>query len=154
MDRNSARWGYKSNFETELVLVGLSAMHFFSVAIWPLLAFALPWVVLGAPTVTSQSSVQLDSQGVFFVSYDGLVNVESFQQSGVVTYSGYQYAAWYTSTRYAILARRLLPSGSWSTLQLPHQLSVSDSHNVIAIGISPSDGRIHIAMDVRKYLIA
>lgn len=127
-------------------------MRYFSFALWPLFVFVLPWFALGAPTVTSQSSAQLDAQGIFFVSYDGLVNVESFQQSGVVTYNGYQYAGWYTSTRYAILARRLLPSGSWSTLQLPHQLSVNDSHNVISIGISPSDGRIHIAMDVRTYI--
>lgn len=122
-------------------------------ALWPLLVFVLPWLVYGAPTVTRQSSTQLDAKGIFFVSYDGLVNVESFQQSGVVTYNGYQYAGWYTSTRYAILARRQLPSGAWSTLQLPHQLSVSDSHNVVSIGISPSDGRIHIAMDVRAQAI-
>ncbi|CEL56653.1 hypothetical protein RSOLAG1IB_07979 [Rhizoctonia solani AG-1 IB] len=118
--------------------------------VWALLALVIPYLVVGAPTVTRQSSTQLDAKGIFFVSYDGLVNVESFQQSGVVTYNGYQYAGWYTSTRYAILARRQLPSGPWSTLQLPHQLSVNDSHNVIAIGISPSDGRIHVAMDTHS----
>ncbi|CAE6535212.1 unnamed protein product, partial [Rhizoctonia solani] len=123
------------------------------VGIWALLALIVPYLVVAAPTVTRQSSTQLDAQGIFFVSYDGLVNVESFQQSGVVTYNGYQYAGWYTSTRYAILARRQLPSGSWSTLQLPHQLSVNDSHNVIAIGISPSDGRIHIAMDTHSTVL-
>ncbi|KAG8786257.1 hypothetical protein FRC12_016781 [Ceratobasidium sp. 428] len=118
--------------------------------IWSLFSSILPWLVIGAPTVTRQSSTQLDAKGIFFVSYDGLVNVESFQQSGAVSYNGYQYAGWYTSTRYAILARRQLPSGSWSTLQLPHQLSVDDSHNVVSIGISPSDGRIHIAMDAHS----
>ncbi|KAF8687630.1 BNR repeat-containing family member, partial [Rhizoctonia solani] len=123
------------------------------VGVWALLALVVPYLVVAAPTVTRQSSTQLDAQGIFFVSYDGLVNVESFQQSGVVTYNGYQYAGWYTSTRYAILARRQLPSGSWSTLQLPHQLSVNDSHNVIAIGISPSDGRIHIAMDTHSTVL-
>ncbi|CAE6453874.1 unnamed protein product [Rhizoctonia solani] len=121
--------------------------------IWALLALVIPYLVVAAPTVTRQSSTQLDAQGIFFVSYDGLVNVESFQQSGVVTHNGYQYAGWYTSTRYAIIARRQLPSGSWSTLQLPHQLSVNDSHNVIAIGISPSDGRIHIAMDTHSTVL-
>ncbi|QRW14022.1 BNR repeat-containing family member [Ceratobasidium sp. AG-Ba] len=88
-----------------------------------ILCAALPWLGFGAPTVSRQSSTQLDAKGIYFVSYDGLVNVESFQQSGVVSYNGYQYAGWYTSTRYAILARRQLPSRSWSTLQLPHQLS-------------------------------
>ncbi|CAE6355498.1 unnamed protein product [Rhizoctonia solani] len=128
-------------------------MRSLRVGVWALLALVVPYLVVAAPTVTRQSSTQLDAQGIFFVSYDGLVNVESFQQSGVVTYNGYQYAGWYTSTRYAILARRQLPSGSWSTLQLPHQLSVNDSHNVIAIGISPSDGRIHIAMDTHSTVL-
>jgi len=100
-----------------------------------------------APSVSVISDTQLDAKGIFFVSYDGVVNVNSFQLSGVLTHSNYQYAAWYTSTKYAILGRRQLPSGGWSTLQLPHQLSTSDSHNVIALGISPSDGKVHVALD-------
>lgn len=100
-----------------------------------------------APTVSVVSNTQLDPNGVFFVSYDGVVNVNSFQISAVLTYGSYQYAAWYTSSQAAVLARRQLPTGSWSTLQLPHTLSTSDSHNVIVLGVSPSDGRIHVALD-------
>ncbi|KAF5377974.1 hypothetical protein D9615_006668 [Tricholomella constricta] len=102
---------------------------------------------LAAPRVTLTSNSLLDANGVFFVSYDGVVNVNSFQLSGVLTYSNYQFAAWYTSSRAAVLARRQLPSGAWSTLQLPHTLSASDSHNVIALGVSPAEGKIHVAMD-------
>lgn len=105
------------------------------------------FVSLGAPTVTLLGNSLLDSNGIYFISYDGLVNVNSFQLSGVLTYGDYQYAGWYTSTRYAILARRTLPSGSWSTFQLPHQLSTNDSHNVIVLGVSPADGKIHVALD-------
>jgi len=108
---------------------------------------ALPFIGQAGPPVTLISNSKLDSSGIYFVSYDGLVNVDSFQLSGVLTYSNWQYAGWYTSSKYAIVARRSLPSGSWETLQLPHQLSVSDSHNVIALGISPADGKIHVAMD-------
>ncbi|KDR82971.1 hypothetical protein GALMADRAFT_238680 [Galerina marginata CBS 339.88] len=104
-------------------------------------------VCKAAPSVSLVSNTQLDANGIFFISYDGVVNVNSFQQSGVLTYGNWQYAAWYTSSKSAMLARRQLPSGSWSTLQLPHQLSTSDSHNVIALGVSPSDGRIHVALD-------
>lgn len=100
-----------------------------------------------APKVSLVSQSQLDPNGIFFVSYDGLVNVDSFQLSGVLTYNNWQYAGWYTSSKTAMLARRQLPSGSWSTLQLPHQLSTSDSHNVISLGVSPSDGRLHVALD-------
>lgn len=108
---------------------------------------ALPSIGRAGPPVALINNSQLDSQGIYFVSYDGLVNVDSFQQSGVLTYSGWQYAGWYTSSKYAIVARRSLPSGGWKTLQLPHQLSVSDSHNVVALGVSPVDGKIHVAMD-------
>lgn len=100
-----------------------------------------------APGVSLISNSLLDASGIFFVSFDGVVNVNSFQLSGVLTYSGWQYAAWYTSSRTAVLARRQLPSGAWSTLQLPHQLSTNDSHNVIALGVSPADGKIHVALD-------
>ncbi|KAH9480726.1 Ulvan lyase, long isoform [Psilocybe cubensis] len=110
-------------------------------------SFLLAANCIAAPTVSLIGNTQLDANGIFFVSYDGVVNVNSFQLSGVLTYANWQYAGWYTSSRYAILARRQLPSGSWSTLQLPHQLSTNDSHNVIAIGVSPSDGKIHIALD-------
>ena len=103
--------------------------------------------VLAAPSVTQISNTLLDSSAIYFVSYDGLVNVASYQQSAILTYQGYQYAAWYTSTRYVLLARRLLPSGAWSTLQISHQLVATDSHNSISLGVSPSDGRIHVALD-------
>lgn len=33
-------------------------------------------------------------KGIFFVSYDGVVNVDSFQLSGVLTYQSFQFAAW------------------------------------------------------------
>ncbi|KAF9448709.1 hypothetical protein P691DRAFT_759671 [Macrolepiota fuliginosa MF-IS2] len=100
-----------------------------------------------APKVTQISNSLLDSNGIFFVSFDGVVNVNSFQLSGVLTFGNYQFVGWYTSSRAAILARRQLPSGSWSTFQLPHNLSTNDSHNVIALGVSPSDGKIHVALD-------
>lgn len=111
------------------------------------LASLLISVCAAAPSVSLISNDQLDANGVFFVSYDGLVNVDSFQLSGVLTYSGWQYAGWYTSSGTAILARRQLPSGGWTTLELPHQLSTSDSHNVISLGVSPADGKIHVALD-------
>ncbi|KAG5636208.1 hypothetical protein H0H81_008791 [Sphagnurus paluster] len=104
-------------------------------------------ICIAGPKVTLTSNSLLDPSGIFFVSYDGVVNVNSFQLSGVLTYGNYQFAAWYTSSRAAVLARRQLPNGSWSTLALPHMLSVNDSHNVIALGVSPQDGKIHVAMD-------
>lgn len=121
------------------------------------LLFGLAWqvgtvnaAVEGVPAVEKAAETQLDATALYFVSYDGLVNNESFQSSGILTHSGYQYATWYTSTRYAVVARRQLPSGAWQTIQLPHQLSTNDSHNVISLGISPGDGRLHVAMDTHN----
>jgi hypothetical protein len=94
--------------------------------------------------------VQLDPSALYFVSFDGLVNNESFQQEAIVTHAGFQYTAWYTADRSAIVARRRLPTGTWERATLPHRLSTNDSHNVISLGISPTDGRLHVAMDTHN----
>jgi len=99
------------------------------------------------PSVSGRSTTRLDSQAVFFVSYDGLVNNNSFQKNGLFTYKGYQYAAWYTATGNAVVGRRALGGSNWSTVTLPHVLKAGDSHNVISMGVSRIDGRLHLAMD-------
>ncbi|WP_410673775.1 BNR repeat-containing protein [Amycolatopsis sp. cmx-4-68] len=99
-----------------------------------------------AVSVVKVADTQLDPAALYFVSYDGLVNNDSFQQSGIFSYEGYQYAAWYTADRSAVLARRA-GTGAWQTVVLPHKLTVDDSHNVISMGVSPEDGRLHVAMD-------
>jgi len=103
-----------------------------------------------APGVVRLGDSQLDPAALYFVSYDGLVNNASYQQSGILSHAGYQYAAWYTANRSAVVARRALPAGAWQSAQLPHQLSTNDSHNSISLGISPADGRLHVAMDTHN----
>lgn len=98
-------------------------------------------------SATRIADTQLDPAALYFVSYDGLVNNNSFQQSAILSHGGYQYAVWYTGARHAVLARRQLPDGEWAKVLLPHALSTDDSHNVISLGVSPADGRLHIAMD-------
>jgi hypothetical protein len=115
-----------------------------------LAAVATPGIARAAdpgPLVSRQSTTRLDSQAVFFVSYDGLVNNNSFQKNGLLTYKGHQYAVWYTSTGNAVVARRALSASGWSTVTLSHVLKASDSHNVISMGVSRVDGRLHLAMD-------
>ncbi|MFF2512539.1 BNR repeat-containing protein [Streptomyces sp. NPDC058086] len=99
------------------------------------------------PSVTLTGSTQLDAHALYFVSYDGLVNNNSFQKNGLLTYKGYQYAVWYTTDSSAVVARRALGASSWSTLTLAHRLKSSDSHNVISMGVSKTDGRLHLNMD-------
>ncbi|WP_053848285.1 BNR repeat-containing protein [Streptomyces sp. NRRL B-24085] len=99
------------------------------------------------PSVTRTGTTTLDSQAVFFVSYDGLVNNNSFQKNGLLTYKGYQYAVWYTADKNAVVGRRVLGGSTWSTVQVGHTLKASDSHNVISMGVSKVDGRLHLNMD-------
>ncbi|MEU9207225.1 BNR repeat-containing protein [Streptomyces sp. NPDC048415] len=99
------------------------------------------------PSVTQAGSTQLDARALYFVSYDGLVNNNSFQKNGLLTHKGYQYAAWYTADRSAVVARRALRASTWSTVTLAHKLKSDDSHNVISMGVSKTDGRLHLTMD-------
>ncbi|KUN23686.1 Tat pathway signal sequence domain protein [Streptomyces antibioticus] len=115
-----------------------------------LAAVATPGIARAAvpgPSVTLTGTTTLDSQAVFFVSYDGLVNNNSFQKNGLLTYKGYQYAVWYTADRNAVVGRRALGGGTWSTVRVGHTLKADDSHNVISTGVSRTDGRLHLNMD-------
>ncbi|MEU2732575.1 BNR repeat-containing protein [Streptomyces griseoviridis] len=99
------------------------------------------------PSVTARGTTLLDARAIYFVSYDGLVNNNSFQKNGLLTYQGYQYAAWYTAARNAVVARRALGATTWSAVTLAHTLKSDDSHNVISMGVSKTDGRLHLTMD-------
>ncbi|MDN3026889.1 BNR repeat-containing protein [Streptomyces sp. S.PB5] len=115
-----------------------------------LAAVATPGIARAAgpgPSVTRTGTTTLDSQAIFFVSYDGLVNNNSFQKNGLLTYKGHQYAVWYTADRNAVVGRRALGSGTWSTVKVGHTLRYDDSHNVISMGVSRTDGRLHLNMD-------
>ncbi|WP_320780452.1 BNR repeat-containing protein [Streptomyces sp. CRN 30] len=99
------------------------------------------------PSVTRTGRTTLDTRAVYFVSYDGLVNNNSFQKNGLLTHKGHQYAAWYTADRNAVIGRRALGASTWSTVRVGHTLRYDDSHNVISMGVSRVDGRLHLNMD-------
>ncbi|SEF87952.1 BNR repeat-containing family member [Nonomuraea solani] len=107
-----------------------------------------------APSVQVLRNTLVDPRAIYFVSYDGLVNQATFQQDGILTHAGHQYTAWYTADRSAMIARRTYNGtaqpGPWQTLKLPHRLTADDSHNVISLGVSRQDGRLHIAMDTHN----
>ena len=100
-----------------------------------------------APHVTLLDRTRLDADALYFVSYDGLVNNNSFQKNGLLTHRGHQYAAWYTATREAVVARREPGRSDWTAVTLPHRLKSDDSHNVISMGVSAADGRLHLNLD-------
>ncbi|WP_236543176.1 BNR repeat-containing protein [Spiractinospora alimapuensis] len=113
----------------------------------------------GAPSnagvhIEPLGTTTLDDNAIFFVSFDGLVNNASYQQSGILTHEGYQYAAWWTENRSPVLARRPTSDNSetrpWETLELDHELTQDNSHNTISLGISVNDGRLHVGMDTHN----
>jgi len=92
----------------------------------------------------------LDPEAHGRITYENTVNVASYQQDGILTHNGYQYTAWYQNDgpgpaqASAVIARRELPNGPWEGAQLAHPLWSNDSHNTIALGVTPSDGRLHV----------
>ena len=79
--------------------------------------------------------------------FERFVNGTSSQQDALVTFNGWQYAVYYKSNRRLALARRQLPDGDWQIFTFAHQLSEDDTHRVVILGISPGDGKIHLAFD-------
>lgn len=77
----------------------------------------------------------------------------TFQQDGVTTYKGWQYATYYqgnlaNSSGKVAVARRPLPDGAWERLVLDDYIfSTVDSHNDVVLGICPGDGSIHLSFD-------
>lgn len=113
----------------------------------PALASGTARAAAPGPSVTRTGSTTLDNRAIYFVSYDGLVNNNSFQKNGLLTHKGHQYAAWYTADRSAVVGRRALGAGTWQTVRVGHALRYDDSHNVISMGVSRTDGRLHLNMD-------
>jgi hypothetical protein len=104
-----------------------------------------------SPTVSHAGTSTLTTNGRTAVSYSGLMNGESFQQDGITTVNGWQYAAFWDQSGYVNLSRRQLPSGGWQNVRLTdYRTTSTDSHNVICVGISPRDGTIHLAFDMHS----
>jgi hypothetical protein len=99
-------------------------------------------------SISKDREVLLTNTALTIVSYGGYLNGESFQQDGIVSYQSYQYAAFWNASRHVVLARRALPSGTWSTFEFTdYSLSADDAHNTISLGICPGDGTLHLSFD-------
>jgi hypothetical protein len=102
-----------------------------------------------APALSDRVNTRLAYSSQTTVSYGGYLNGESFQQDGILTYNGYQYAAYWNTGPRVVLARRPVGDGAWHKIEMaPGYTGTSgDAHNTISLGISPLDGRLHIAFD-------
>jgi hypothetical protein len=88
------------------------------------------------------------------------INCYSFQQDAIVSFHGWQYACFYSSSPsgssdapsddplYVHLARRRLPQGEWEVMVLDdYPQTTDDGHNTVQMGICPGDGTIHLSYD-------
>jgi hypothetical protein len=87
------------------------------------------------------------------------INCYSFQQDGIVSFNGWQYACFYSFLQsdalhagqeplYVHVARRQLPRGEWEVMVLDdYAQTTDDGHNTVQMGISPADGTIHLSFD-------
>jgi hypothetical protein len=87
----------------------------------------------------------LDPAARGVITFGNTANVASYQQEAILSYHGWQYTAWYHANRRAVIARRKLPTGRWQRTKLGIVLQADDSHNTIALAVTPSDGRLHAA---------
>jgi hypothetical protein len=107
----------------------------------------------GLGTVRVVADNPLSTNATTVKSYDTNVNVASYRQHGILYFGGYQFVAWYNgNARNVIVARRpfdaaTLAGGTWVWAYVGFTLaSGADSHNVISMGVSESDGRLHLAI--------
>lgn len=83
------------------------------------------------------------------------LNVNSYQQSAITSFCGYQYCAFYreasgkSTVRHVVLARREVEDGGmWEYLEFDdYEQTTDDGHNTISMGICYGDGTIHLSFD-------
>lgn len=121
--------------------------------VYPYPVVALWAAVAAHPDATLIRDVAVDPAARGQVTFFNTANVGSFQQDGLLTYRGFQYAAWYRHDGRAMIARRRLPSGRWQRVELDYDLIEDDAHNTISMVVTPEDGRIHVAFATHTFAI-
>ncbi len=121
------------------------------------------------PTLIDSS--KLTDDGLYYDGEQG-VNYQFSQRMSphgdcIDIINGYAFLTWYkggVNFRNVMLSRKDLsnPNSDWVTIEFPHQHvghqgtnpTRGDSHNTIAIGVSPIDGTIHMLYDMHSYTSA
>jgi putative BNR repeat neuraminidase len=75
-----------------------------------------------------------------------MINTVVFRHNSVVSDGKTQYTAYYDSTGYLVLAKRMLNSDHWQVQQTPYKGWVRDAHNTISIMLDGA-GYLHLSFD-------
>ena len=99
-------------------------------------------------TVTKVTRSKVDAALTIEGRWGTFINGKSYQQMPIDTYRGWQYVTYYDQQRRVSIGRRKLPDGAWELISFEDYLfEGDDNHNVTVLGISRSDGTIHLAFD-------
>lgn len=132
-------------------------------ALLALAAMQLPSAALAALSVAKLSDSVVDQNALVLASsgeWGRGINGQAFQADALVTYNGYQYTAWYRNDAdmSVVIARRPVTgpdAGAWNVVDTGSNLTRGDDawdvHNVISLGISRGDGRIHFSWDTHVH---
>ncbi|WP_052444821.1 BNR-4 repeat-containing protein [Flammeovirga sp. OC4] len=126
--------------------------------------------------VTLEKEVSITSQALYFDGNKVSINHTANSSTGydyvygssltphgdcIKTYKHYVFMTWYKggkNNRHVMLTRYNTQTGSKKTIEFPHQHTgyngkwwLGETHNTIAIGISPINGTIHLAYDMHAY---
>ncbi len=75
-------------------------------------------------------------------------NWASWDQEKIVSFGDYQYTVFWDADRVMVLARRDLRDDSVQTVRMPKfTLKADDRHRNTCLGVSASDGRLHLSWD-------
>lgn len=76
------------------------------------------------------------------------INGQTFQQEGIVSFNGCQYAGYFAAGGVLCAARRRMPDEAWQVIRFgDYSIRHNDVHNVVVVGICPADGTVHLAFD-------
>jgi len=90
----------------------------------------------------------LNFENAPFREWSETPNGLSFQQEGVWSFGGWQYATWWDAEWRLSVGRRQLPDGEWESIHFSdHRLERDDIHNVAVLGICGVDGTVHLSFD-------
>jgi hypothetical protein len=98
--------------------------------------------------LTWSSDNPIDANGITYVGGSWGLMPNVLGEDHLLTYNGYQYATYYNAAGHVCVARRPLSGGGWQVAELSdYTLTGTDAHDVVAMGISPADGKIHLSFD-------
>ena len=106
----------------------------------------LLWCLVGPGCSGSRSTSGVAEKTIALGWARNAVNTAVFRNNSVVSHQGRQYAAFYDSAGYVVLAKRSLPAGAWQVKRTAFTGNIRDAHNVICIMVD-GDGYLHISWD-------